>query len=168
MTKSLGLASSLLLAPLIGVSDSLPKALGFWVLSALIVSLFGWGMKPLRSHLDARRHLIASLFLAATLVSCAQLILRAFALALYNDLGVYLALISLQCVLLEHSGFFQAGLNKARCQLWLLLAILLITLSLLRALLSNGTGATLVPSGFILLGLLLAGRQAWTHYSKSH
>ena len=43
-----------------------------------------------------------------------------------------------------------------------LFGALLIILGLLRPI----TGTTLMPVGFILLGLLLAGFQAWTHYSK--
>nr|WP_285229491.1 Rnf-Nqr domain containing protein [Pseudomonas fluorescens] len=168
VTKSPGLAGSLMLAPLVGVSDTLPKALGFWALSVLIVTLYGVGMWGVRNLLGERMRLIASLLLAATLVSCAQLILQAFALTLYQQLGVYLALISVQCVLLEHSGGFDAGQGKTRLQLFGLFGLLLITLGLVRGLIGSGTLTTLAPGGFILLGLLLAGRQAWVHFSKSH
>ena len=166
MTKAL--ARSLMLAPLIGVSDTLPKALGFWVLSVLIVALYGLGMHTLRNRLGERMQLMASLLIAATLVSCVQLLLQAFALPLYQQLGIYLALISVQCVLLEFSGFFEADQGKARVQLFGLFGVLLITLGILRGLIGSGSVTGLVPVGFILLGLLLAGRQAWSHFSKSH
>lgn len=166
MTKAL--ARSLMLAPLIGVSDTLPKALGFWVLSVLIVALYGLGMHTLRNRLGERMQLMASLLIAATLVSWVQLLLQAFALPLYQQLGIYLALISVQCVLLEFSGFFEAGQGKARVQLFGLFGVLLVTLGILRGLIGSGSVTALAPVGFILLGLLLAGRQAWAHFSKSH
>lgn len=168
MNKTQGLANSLMLAPLIGVSDTLPKALSFWGLCVLIVTLYGVAMHSLRGRLGPRLRLCASLLLAATLVSCAQLLLQAFALALYQQLGTYLALISLQCVLLEHAGGFDAGQRQANLRLFGLFGGLLLALGLLRGLPGGGSFTTLAPAGFILLGLLLAGRQAWAHRSTSH
>ncbi|MCS3512145.1 MULTISPECIES: Rnf-Nqr domain containing protein [Pseudomonas] len=162
MNRSFNLANSLMLAPLIGVTDTLAKALSFLGLSALIVMLYGLAMHGMRRRLSTQSQLIASIILAATLISCVQVLLQAFALPLHQQLGIYLALICVQCVLLEHSGFFDPGQNKARLQLFGLFGALLIILGLLRPI----TGTTLMPVGFILLGLLLAGFQAWTHYSK--
>lgn len=109
MTKAFGLANTLMLTPLIGVSDTLPKALSFLGLSVLVVTLYGLVMAGVRSRLSAPLRLIASLMLAATLVSVVQLLLQAFALTTYQQLGLYLAMISVQCVVLEHGGFFAAG-----------------------------------------------------------
>jgi len=166
MTKLL--ARSLMLAPLIGVSDTLPKAASFWAICVLTVTLYGLGMCCIRNRLDERMQLMASLLIAARLVSCAELPLQAFALTLYQQLGIYLALISIQCVLLEHSGFFEAGQSKARVQLFSLFGVLLISLGALRGQIGSGSIAALAPGGLILLGLLLAGRQAWVHFSKPH
>ncbi|QHF43465.1 hypothetical protein PspS35_06525 [Pseudomonas sp. S35] len=162
MNKPFSLSNSLMLAPLIGVTDTLPKALSFFGLCALIGVLYGFVMQGVRQRPNTQSRLSASIVLAATLVSCTQVLLQAFALPVYQQLGVYLALISVQCVVLEHSGFFDAGQGKARLQLFGLFGALLIILGLLRTIL----GTTLVPAGFILLGLLLAGFQAWNLYSK--
>lgn len=166
MSKTL--ARSLMLAPLIGVSDTLPKAASFWALSVLIVTLYGLGMYGIRNRLGARMQLVASLLIAAMLVSWVELLLQAFALPLYQQLGIYLALMSIQCVVLEHSGFFEAGQSKARVQLFGLFGVLLIALGVLRGLIGSGSITALAPGGFILLGLLLAGQQAWAHFSKPH
>lgn len=157
------LAHSLMLAPLIGVTDTLPKAVSFLGVSALTVALYAAAMRTVRARLSPPLRLITSLVLAATLVSSAQVLLQAFALTLYQQLGIYLGLISLQCVVLEHSGFFDAGQGKARLQLFCLFGALLMIMGLLRAV----ADTTLMPAGFILLGLLLAGFQAWAHYLKS-
>ncbi|WP_288077246.1 Rnf-Nqr domain containing protein [Pseudomonas sp.] len=163
MTRAVGLANAALLAPLLGVTDTLPKALSFLALSALTVTLYGLVMRAVRSRLSASLRLGASLMVAATLVSCVQLLLQAFALPLYQQLGIYLALISVQCVVLEHRGFFEAGQRKAQLRLVGLFAALMLVMGLLRA----SAATTLMPAGFILLGLLLAGLQAWAHFSQS-
>lgn len=163
MSRPSGLANSLMLVPLLGVTDTLPGALGFFCLSALIVALYAAVMLTVRARLGAPARLTASLILAAALVSSAQVLLQAFALPLSLQWGVYLALISVQCVVLEYSGFFNAGQGKAQLRLFGLFGALLMIMGLLRA----TTVTTLMPAGFILLGLLLAGFQAWTHYSKS-
>ena len=126
----------------------------------LVIVLLGTAVQ--NSLIGEDTSLPGGLILAATLISCVQVLLQAFALPLHQQLGIYLALICVQCVLLEHSGFFDPGQNKARLQLFGLFGALLIILGLLRPI----TGTTLMPVGFILLGLLLAGFQAWTHYSK--
>ena len=117
MTRAVGLANAAMLAPLLVVTDTLPKALSFLALSALTVTLYGLVMRAVRSRLSASLRLGASLMVAATLVSCVQLLLQAFALPLYQQLGIYLALISVQCVVLEHHGFFEAGQCKAQLRL---------------------------------------------------
>ncbi|WP_411389967.1 Rnf-Nqr domain containing protein [Pseudomonas sp. MPB23] len=163
MSKPSGLATSLMLVPLLGVTDTLPKALSFLGLSTLIVALYAGVMHLVRARLGAPMRLVASLMLAATLVASAQVLLTAFALSLCLQLGAYLALISVQCVVLEYSGFFDAGQQKARLQVFGLFGALMLIMGLLR----DVTDITLMPAGFILLGLLLAGCQAWTHYLKS-
>lgn len=163
MTKRADLANTLMLAPLLGVSDALPKALTFLGLSLVVITLYGLSMQKLRPRLSAPLRLIASLMLAATWVSGAQLLLQAHALAMYQQLGIYLALISVQCVVMEYSGFFDTGQSKTRIRLFGLFAVLTILLGLLR----TSAITTSVPAGFILLGLLLAGFQAWNQCSTS-
>ncbi|WLG46089.1 Rnf-Nqr domain containing protein [Pseudomonas sp. FP1740] len=189
MNKSSTLQNSLMLTPLIGATDSLVTALGLWLMSVLVLSAYGLGMGALRSRLIPATHLLAGLVLAATLTSCAELATQAWSLQWHQHLGFYAGLIALQCVVLEHNGFFQ-GTRRDRLRLCGLFGALMIGLGLLRELIGNGTLgshlpwltgamqsdwqgwvltadgglrlATLAPGGFILLGLLIAARQAWT------
>jgi len=191
MNKPSALHYSLTLVALIGASDSLVKALGLSLASVLVISLFGLGMKGLRRLFSSDLQWLASLVLSATLSSCTALAMQAWAFELHQQLGIYLGLIALQCVLLEHSGFFN-GQGQVR-QVGAF-CLLLTTLGALREVLGSGSlgnhlgwlagryGAdwqawianphgnlrllSLAPGGFILLGLLLAGRQAWA--STSH
>ena len=123
----------------------------------------------------------ASLLLAATLTSCANILAQRWALQWQQSLGIYAGLIALQCVVLEYNGFFRQALVQ-RLQFFGLSSGLLLALAALRELFGQGYIGrglaehwqglilfnqgmhllTLVPGAFIVLGLLLAARQAWT------
>ena len=51
MNKSSTLQNSLMLAPLIGATDSLVTALGLWLMFIVVISAFGVSMGALRSRL---------------------------------------------------------------------------------------------------------------------
>ena len=188
MDNSATLRNALMLTPLIGATHSLMAALGLILMFLVVTRLFSVAMGALRSRLAPATRLLASILLAATLTSCAELMAQAWSLQWQQHLGLYGALIALQCVVLEHSGYFQQGWHQ-RLRLDGLFAALMIALGLLREVIGNGTFgnhlswlfgtthadwqgwglvadgglhlATLVPGGFILLGLLIAAWQAW-------
>ncbi len=188
MDNSSTLRNALMLTPLIGATESLMAALGLCLMFMVVTRLFSLTMGALRSRLAPATRLLASILLAATLTSCTELMAQAWSLQWQQHLGFYGALIALQCVALEHTGFFQSDWRQ-RLQLDSLFATLMIALGLLRELIGNGTLgnhlswligatqtdwqgwvlmadgglrlATLVPGGFILLGLLIATWQAW-------
>ncbi|MEJ8863949.1 Rnf-Nqr domain containing protein [Pseudomonas jessenii] len=188
MDNSSTLRNALMLTPLIGVTHSLMAAVGLCLMFLVVTQLFGLAMGALRSRLVPATRMLASILLAATLTSCAELMAQAWSLQWQQHLGIYGTLIALQCVVLEHTGFFQSDWRQ-RLRLNSLFATLMIALGLLRELIGNGTlgnhlswlfGATqtdwhgwvlvadgglrlttLVPGGFILLGLMIAAWQAW-------
>ncbi|WP_349736442.1 Rnf-Nqr domain containing protein [Pseudomonas jessenii] len=194
MDNSSTLRNALMLTPLIGVTHSLMAAVGLCLMFLVVTQLFGLAMGALRSRLVPATRMLASILLAATLTSCAELMAQAWSLQWQQHLGIYGALIALQCVVLEHTGVFQSDWHQ-RLRLTSLFATLMITLGLLRELIGNGTlgnhlswlfGATqtdwhgwvlvadgglrlttLVPGGFIMLGLLIAAWQAW-HPTPTH
>ncbi|MHC8337848.1 Rnf-Nqr domain containing protein [Pseudomonas sp. HLT2-19-2] len=195
MNKSSSLQNSLMLAPLIGATDSLVSALGLWLMFIVVINAFGVCMGALRSRLLPATHLLAGVLLAATLTSCAELAAQLWSLQWHHHVGFYAGLIALQCVVLENTGFFQSA-RRDRLRLCGLFGALMAGLGLLRELIGNGTLgshlpwlagtaqvdwqgwvltadgglhlATLAPGGFILLGLLIAARQAWTRSTPSH
>jgi electron transport complex protein RnfE len=195
MTKTSLLQNSLMLAPLIGASDSLVTALGLWLMFVVVIGAFGLGMNAIRPRMHPATLLLASVLLAATLTSCAELGMQAWSLQWHQHLGIYAAMIALQCVVLEHTGYFE-GAWRDRLRLGGLFGVLLVSLGLLRELLGNGTLAshltwlagathadwqgwvltadgglrlaTLAPGAFILLGLLIAAWQAWHRATPSH
>ena len=162
MNKSPTLQNSLMLAPLLGATGSWMNALGMWLMFIVVISAYGVGMAALRSRLVPAAGLLAGILLAATLTSCAQIAAQIWSLQWHQHVGVYAGLIALQCVVLEHNGFFQGpGVNRLR--LCAMFGALMVGLALARELIGNGGLhlATLAPGGFILLGLLIAAWQAW-------
>ncbi|NUT76485.1 NADH:quinone oxidoreductase [Pseudomonas sp. C1C7] len=165
MSKSPLLQNSLMLAPLIGATGSVTTALGLWLMFIVVIAVFGLVMNALRPRLLTSMQWLASVILAATLTSCAQLAVQLWSLQWYQQMGIYSALIALQCVVLEYTGFFQSP-RRSRLNLCAAFGALMLGLGLLRVLLGNDTLgglrlATLAPGGFILLGLLIAAWQAW-------
>jgi electron transport complex protein RnfE len=188
MDKTSTLQNSLMLMPLIGATDSLMTALGLWLMFVVLISAFGLGINALRPRMLSSMHLQASVLLAATLASCIELGAQVWSLQWHQHLGIYAGLIALQCIVLEHTGFFQSSWrDRLRLSSWF--GVLMLSLGLLRELIGNGTLAshlpwlsgaaqadwqgwvltadsglrlaTLTPGGFILLGLLLAAWKAW-------
>ncbi|MDD0998095.1 NADH:quinone oxidoreductase [Pseudomonas sp. TNT2022 ID1044] len=195
MSKSSLLPCSLMLTPLIGATGSLVNALGLWLMFVGVITAFGLAMNALRPRLLAATRLWASVLLAATLTSCAELGAQMWSLQWHQQTGIYAALLALQCVVLEQNEFFQNSW-RARLRLYGLFGGLMVGLGLLRELIGYGTLgnhlswllattkaqwqgwvltadgglrlATLTPGGFILLGLLIAAWQAWHRPTPSH
>ena len=163
MNKPWGLTHGLLLVPLVGASDSLMGALVLWLAWALMFFCQGLAMGCVRQRLTTAQQLLAAIVLAATLTTCIGFVIQAWALELYRPLGLYLGWIALSCVALEHAGFFVESRLPGRLRLAGVFGLLMVSLGTLRELIGGGLPlALLAPGGFILLGLLLAARQAWT------
>ena len=188
MNKSFLVQNSLMLAPLIGATGSLMTAAGFTLTFIMVTSVFALCMNALRPRLLPATHLLASVLLAATLTSCAELGAQLWSLQWHQDLGIYAGLVALQCVVLDCTGFFQRTWPD-RLRVYGSFGALMVGLGLLRELIGRGTFGshlswltnaapahwegwilatdgglrltTLAPGGFILLGLLIALWQIW-------
>lgn len=164
MSKRPDLTHGLLLVPLIGASGTLATALGLWLAWLLVMLGHTLAMNLVRPLLTTSQRLIACVVLAATLTACTTLLAQAWALELYQPLVIYMGWIALSCVMLEHEREL-VGLGwSGRLRLAGLFGLFLTGLGTLRELLaaSGLSLATLVPGGFILLGLVLAVWQAWS------
>ncbi|RBL71402.1 NADH:quinone oxidoreductase [Pseudomonas sp. MWU13-2625] len=181
MNRPTNLTNTLTLMLLLGTSATLAGALGMLLMSSAVVGIYSVCIAPLRLRLSGNSLLLASPLLAATLTSCANILAQRWALQWQQSLGIYGGLIALQCVVLEYNGFFRQALAQ-RLTFFGLSSALLLALAVLRELFGQGHIGrvlsehwqglvlfndglhllTLVPGAFILLGLLLAARQAWT------
>ena len=168
MNKSSTLQNSLMLTPLIGATDAWANALGLWLMFVVVTSVYGLVMGVLRPRLVPSTRVLACVVLAATLTACAELGAQVWSLQWHQRAGIYAGLIALQCVVLEHNGFFQESrLDRLRLCGWF--GALMLGLGLMRGfIVDSGLHlATLAPGGFILLGLLIAARQACLRSTSS-
>ncbi|WJN57867.1 Rnf-Nqr domain containing protein [Pseudomonas sp. SO81] len=173
MKRSLQL---LALAPLLGCTDLLIKALGIGLCGLLVLPLCGLLLAPLRSRLHDNHLVLAALVIGGILASVAALTLQLLSTELAGALELFLPLLILPCLALALSDQNSAldGLRPA-----LIFALVAVLLGALRELLGHGslfahadwllgpaasgwhwsTGMPLLThaaGGFILLGLLLA------------
>ncbi|MDO7897168.1 Rnf-Nqr domain containing protein [Pseudomonas citrulli] len=163
MNKPWALTRGLLLVPLIGATASLTGALGTALAWALVTMVHGAAMDTVRHRLTAHQGLLACVVLAATLTACAGLFLKAWVPEPYRVSDLYLGWIALSCVVLERQDTFIGRRLLARLGLAGLFGLWMLGLGAARELIGRGLPlASLAPGGFILLGLLLAARQAWT------
>ncbi len=173
--------SLLMLVPLLGATQTFSAALGITLMLGAVLGVFAVCMSPLRERLTGTRALLASLILAATLTSCANIMAQRWFLSWQQTSELYIGLIALHCVVLEYDGAFRepVAVSLIRCALFGALMLVVGGLreiigygSLGRGLSEHWQGLvlfpdglqlfTLVPGAFVLLGLLLAVRQAWT------
>lgn len=173
--------SLLMLVPLLGATPTLDAALGMTLMLGAVLGVFAVCMSPLRERLTGTSPLLISLIVAATLTSCADLAAQRWFLPWQQKSELYIGLIGLYCVVLEYHGFFGEPV-AARVKRCAPFGALMLLFGGLREIIGHGTLGrgltahwqglvlfpeglhliTLVPGAFVLLGLLLAIRQAWT------
>lgn len=166
----------LTLAPLIGCTDLLIKALGIGLAGLLLIPLCALLLAPLRARLSGQGLVLAALLIGATLASCAELALQLFSAELASALALFLPLLLLPCLAQALDG--GTGVRRA-AQTGLLFALTALAMGVLREALGHGslfqhadwllgpaaTGwhwnaslplLTHSAGGFILLGLIFA------------
>ncbi|WP_263138747.1 Rnf-Nqr domain containing protein [Pseudomonas sp. RIT-PI-AD] len=178
----------LALAPLLGATDLLGKAIALGLAGVLVFGGFGLLFALLRRWLPDPAQWGAALLLAGTLVALVDLAMQAWAYPLRQALGPFLGLLALPCLQLATRpvGAF-AGVKSG-----LGFAALAVLLGLLRESLGHGSlfagngwlgmardaglalpfaglpPLSLAPGAFILLGLLLALANHLTSSNESH
>jgi Na+-translocating ferredoxin:NAD+ oxidoreductase subunit E len=94
------------LCPLLAVSNSTVNALGLG-LATILVLLGSNGMVSLcRHHLTSAIRLPVFVLIIAAFTTCAELLLRAYAIELYQALGIFIPLIVTNCTILGRAESF--------------------------------------------------------------
>lgn len=143
----------LALCPLLAISDTVVKAIGFSVIVLALLPLATLLFGVIRRWLDVTISLAASILIAAGLVAASELLLRAW----FHDLGasfsVFLPLLAVNVIVIDHALDAPASLTRAlnrSIRIGLGIAITLLALGVARELvgrgsLLNGAGALLGP-----------------------
>jgi electron transport complex protein RnfE len=141
----------LALCPLLAISDTVVKAIGFSVIVLVLLPLTTILFGVIRRWLDVTVSLAASLLIAAGLVTAVELLLQAW----FHDLGasftVFLPLLAVNVIMIDHALESPASLTHAlnrSVRISIGITLTLLALGLARELvgrgsLLNGAGALL-------------------------
>ena len=132
------------LCPLLGVSNSAVNALGLGLATALVLLCSNIGVSLVRGVVNTAVRLPAFVMIIAALTTCIELLMQAFTYELYQILGIFIPLITTNCVILGRADGFAARHNPLLAGfdglvMGIGFALVLVVLGGLRELL--GTGA---------------------------
>ncbi|WEX00586.1 electron transport complex subunit E [Pseudomonas nitroreducens] len=156
-----GLVQLLGLCPLLGTSSSMVNALGLGLATLFVLVCSSVSVSLIRSTLSETVRLPAFLLIIATLTTCIELLMQAWRFELYQVLGIFVPLITTNCVILGRAQTFASQNNLARSAFDALMmglgfALVLLIIGTLRELLGHGT---LLAGMELLFGPAAAG---WT------
>ena len=179
------------LCPLLGVSNSAVNALGLALASAMVLICSNTLVSLARGVVNTAVRLPAFVMIIAALTTCIELLMQAFTYELYQILGIFIPLITTNCVILGRADGFAAKNDPARSAydgliMGLGFCVVLVMIGALRELFGTGAVfanmhllfgpmaanwqltlipeykgfllAILPPGAFIVLGLLIAGK----------
>ncbi|WPC06366.1 electron transport complex subunit E [Pseudomonas benzenivorans] len=179
------------LCPLLGVSNSTVNALGLALASAMVLVCSNTAVSLVRGVVNTAVRLPAFVMIIAGLTTCIELLMQAFTYELYQILGIFIPLITTNCVILGRADGFAAKNDPARAaydglMMGLGFGVVLVMIGALRELFGTGALfanmhllfgplaadwqltvipdypgfllAILPPGAFIVLGLLIAGK----------
>lgn len=131
------------LCPLLAVSNSAVNALGLGLATILVLVGSNAMVSLSRHHLAQAIRLPVFVLIIASFTTCAELLLRAFAIELYQALGIFIPLIVTNCTILGRAESF-ASKQPLLPSLWdglmtgLGFALVLLVLGMLRELVGTG------------------------------
>ncbi|MEK0363510.1 MULTISPECIES: electron transport complex subunit E [unclassified Pseudomonas] len=149
------------LCPLLGVSNSAVNALGLGLATALVLACSNLGVSLVRGVVNTAVRLPAFVMIIAALTTCIELLMQAYTYELYQILGIFIPLITTNCVILGRADGFAAKHNPLIASfdglvMGLGFALVLLVLGGLRELF--GTGA-LFANMHLLFGPIAADWQ---------
>ena len=99
------------LCPLLGVSNSTVNALGLALASAVVLVCSNTAVSLVRGVVNTAVRLPAFVMIIAALTTCIELLMQAFTYELYQILGIFIPLITTNCVILGRADGFAAKHN---------------------------------------------------------
>ncbi|UUY07753.1 electron transport complex subunit E [Pseudomonas sp. J452] len=156
-----GLVQLLGLCPLLGVSNSVVNALGMAIATALVLACSNAAVALIRGAVTDAVRLPVFVMIIAALTTCIELLMQAFTYELYQILGIFIPLITTNCIILGRAEAFAAKNSVGHAAFDGLLmgtgfGLVLLAIGAVRELL--GTGA-LLANMHLLFGPLAANWQ---------
>ncbi len=103
-----GLVQLLGLCPLLGVSNSMVNALGMGIATAVVLAASNAAVALIRRQVTDAVRLPVFVMIIAALTTCIELLMQAFTYELYQILGIFIPLITTNCIILGRAEAFAA------------------------------------------------------------
>ena len=162
--------------PTLAISTSVVAAFGMGIAATAVLILSNMAISALRNVIPDRVRIPCYIVLIAGFVTVVQLVMEAYAYSLYQSLGVYLALIVVNCIILGRAemyankhGVVDSAIDGLGMGLGFTLAI--CAMAAIREVLGAGTFCglpvpwfnenpigilTMAPGGFFVFGCMIA------------
>ncbi|MDN3614489.1 MAG: electron transport complex subunit E [Vibrio gallaecicus] len=142
------------LCPLLAVSSTVTNALGLGIATLLVLVGSNVVVSLVRNHVPKEVRIPVFVMIIASLVTCVQLLMNAYAYGLYLSLGIFIPLIVTNCIIIGRAEAFASKndvLPAAQDGFWMGLGMtaVLVVLGAMREVLGNGT---LFDGADLLLG----------------
>ncbi|OEE71594.1 electron transport complex subunit E [Vibrio genomosp. F6] len=142
------------LCPLLAVSSTVTNALGLGIATLLVLVGSNVIVSLVRDYVPKEVRIPVFVMIIASLVTCVQLLMNAYAYGLYLSLGIFIPLIVTNCIIIGRAEAFaskNAVLPSAQDGFWMGLGMtsVLVLLGAMRELIGNGT---LFDGADLLLG----------------
>ncbi|AYC33850.1 electron transport complex subunit E [Pseudomonas cavernae] len=106
-----GLVQLLGLCPLLGTSNSMVNALGLGLATTLVLACSNAAVALIRNAVSDAVRLPIFVMIIAALTTCIELLMRAYTYELYQILGIFIPLITTNCIILGRAEAFAAKHN---------------------------------------------------------
>ncbi|EGQ8356567.1 electron transport complex subunit E [Vibrio cholerae] len=142
------------LCPLLAVSSTVTNALGLGIATLLVLVGSNVTVSLVRDYMPKEVRIPVFVMIIASLVTCVQLLMNAYAYGLYLSLGIFIPLIVTNCIIIGRAEAFASKndvLPAALDGFWMGLGMtsVLVVLGSLREIIGNGT---LFDGADLLLG----------------
>ncbi|WP_260259040.1 electron transport complex subunit E [Vibrio intestinalis] len=142
------------LCPLLAVSSTVTNALGLGVATLLVLVGSNVTVSLVKDYVPKEVRIPVFVMIIASLVTCVQLLMNAYAYGLYLSLGIFIPLIVTNCIIIGRAEAFaskNALLPSAQDGFWMGMGMTaaLVALGAMRELIGNGT---LFDGADLLLG----------------
>lgn len=174
------------LCPTLAVTKTADNGLGMGLAVIFVLTFSNMMVSSVRKLIPAKVRIACFIVIAASLVVCVELLMQAYTYPLYQQLGIFVPLIVVNCIILGRAEAF-ASKNSVIYSIadglgmGIGFAISLTLLGSIRELFGYGTlfGAQIMgtwfkpfsfmieaPGAFVCLGLGLAGMNAFTNWQR--
>ncbi|MDN3701370.1 electron transport complex subunit E [Vibrio artabrorum] len=142
------------LCPLLAVSSTVTNALGLGIATLMVLVGSNVSVSLVRNHVPKEVRIPVFVMIIASLVTCVQLLMNAYAYGLYLSLGIFIPLIVTNCIIIGRAEAFASKnevLPAAQDGFWMGLGMtsVLVVLGAMREIIGNGT---LFDGADLLLG----------------